>query len=460
MSLQIKQTVQQRLLMAPNVTLALEILRMATMELQVFLRQQADENPLLELEEPESEEQTAESDNNETAAETPDEPYETWNSNEEWSGSSQEKSTQEILEQRLFKSQTLQESLEIQLGCQPLKGDERCVGQFLITHLDQYGYLDTSLEDLSTTQKIDLNILERILWLIQRFDPSGVGARDLRECLMIQLENQDSSATLAYRVLKNHFDLFAQRRLSSLAKITGSTQQEIQAACDSLKCLNPKPGSIFSGDVPPSVTPDLIIHQREKYFDVELNDDQVPHVSINRTYYRMLKNPNTPKDAKEFLSNKFRQASWVVKAIQERNGTLLAIARCLISLQREFLEKGPRAIKPLTQSQVASLVGRHPSTISRAIAGKMIDTPYGIFRLEQLFASQVPQANNKASVSDAEIKSEIRRLIDEEDDKQPLSDETLAKRFANRQISVARRTIAKYRTSLRILPAHLRRQRL
>ncbi|MBI4003943.1 MAG: RNA polymerase sigma-54 factor, partial [Candidatus Omnitrophica bacterium] len=224
--------------------------------------------------------------------------------------------------------------------------------------------------------------------------------------------------------------------------------------------LNPKPGRLFSGDLPPSVIPDLIVTRRDRHYDVELNDQGMPRVGINRSYHRMLKDPETPEDAKEFLLKKFRQASWIVKSIDERNATLLSIGRCLISLQRDFVEQGPKALKPLTQSQVASLIGRHASTVSRAIAGKSLDTPYGVFRLEQLFASGVPQnPASHADISDATIKSEIQRLINEEDAQHPFSDEALAQQLAQRDITVARRTIAKYRTSLKILPAHLRKRR-
>jgi RNA polymerase sigma-54 factor len=208
------------------------------------------------------------------------------------------------------------------------------------------------------------------------------------------------------------------------------------------------------------VVPDLILHKREQHYDVELNEDDIPQVKMNRGYLRMLHDPETPADAKEFLQDRFRQASWVIKAIDERNTTLLAIARCLISLQREFVEHGPQALTPLTQAQVAGLVGRHPSTVSRAIAGKTMDTPYGVLRLEQLFASRVPQATTDVQVSDETIKAEIRRFVEEEDAAKPLSDSALTKRLAARNISVARRTIAKYRTCLKILPAHLRKHRL
>ena len=273
-----------------------------------------------------------------------------------------------------------------------------------------------------------------------------------------QLESAGAAESLAYRILRDHFTLFTERRLSAIARAAGTSVEEAERACTQIKQLNPKPGRVFAGELPPTIIPDLIIRHRERHYDVELNDQELPQLHISRTYYRMLKDPRTPSDAKAFLTEKFRKASWLIKAIDERNTTLLAIARCLISLQRDFLTQGPKALQPLTQAQVAGLVGRHPSTISRAISSKTIDTPYGVFRLEQLFASSVPQPSADG-VSDATIKAEVKRLLADEDSRHPLSDAIIVKRLAAHNISVARRTIAKYRSALNILPAHLRKSR-
>ncbi len=262
--------------------------------------------------------------------------------------------------------------------------------------------------------------------------------------------------------MNDHFPLFTQGRFEALAKATGVTLDHIQQACDALRKLNPKPGLSFVTDQVATVIPDLLVRKLDGHYDVELNDDGLPHVRISRVYYRMLRDPHAPPDAREFLAKRLRQAGWLTRAIAERHATVLAIGRCLISLQRAFLERGPQALVPLTQAQVASLVGRHPSTVSRAIAGKTMDTPYGIVPLEQLFAGGLPQpdANGQAgSVSDASIKGEIEQMITAEDAHRPLSDATIAQRLKARQIAVARRTVAKYRTSLKILPAHLRRRR-
>jgi RNA polymerase sigma-54 factor len=469
MALQAKQIAQQRLMLAPNITLALEVLRMPTMDLRAFLQQQAEENPFLEIDEADEDTTQEASSETEQEPELPD-----WEPSRVSDDNLREPDEEErSRDYALTKPQSLHESLLMQLGCQKLSAEERRLGELIIQHIDEDGYLSTPVEEIALAAVATLEAILAALALIQRFDPLGVGARDLRECLLLQLQPRDTGAQsadgalprdsleqLALRIVQDHFPLFVQHRLQALARLAGVSVDEVTEACRRLKQLNPKPGSVFSGDLPPSIIPDLVMVRREQYLDVELNEQELPHINVNRAYYRMLKDPRTPSEAKEFLVNKFRQTTWLIKAIDERNSTILSIARCLISLQREFVAQGPKALKPLTQAQVAQLVGRHPSTVSRAIAGKTIDTPYGIFRLEQFFASSIPQALENASVSDEAIKSEIQHLIAEEDAGHPLSDEALTKRLIQRNIAVARRTIAKYRTSLKILPAHLRKRRL
>lgn len=454
--------------MAPNMTLALEVLRMATLELQVFLRQQAQENPLLEVDEPvQTDDSAATAPDGSSLEETAPAPL---TGNEDWltqwrqSGGASEAEEPEddqswLTDQRMVQPQSLHESLLTQLHCHPISGEERRIGETLVQSLNEYGYLEGPLEEIAAYLQTALPQVEAVLNIIQRMDPPGVGARDLRECLMIQLEQRSACESLAYRILRDHFPLFVQHRLQAIAGATAATVQEVDAACACLIHLNPKPGRMFTSDLPSSIIPDLVVSRRERHYDVELNDQGMPTVSISRAYHRMLKDARTPEEAREFLLKKFRQASWVIKSIDERNATVLAIGRCLLSLQREFIEHGPKALKPLTQAQVAQSIGRHPSTVSRAIAGKTMDTPYGVFRLEEMFASGVPQRAQTDNVSDAAIKSEIVRLVTEEDKSRPLSDEALVQRLRQRSITVARRTIAKYRTTLKILPGHLRRRR-
>ena len=466
-------------MMAPNITLALEILRMATLELQGFIQQQAEENPLIELADDTAEADEALPKEAEPAGEAPDAPEAslepTWGSSTDEDDPDED--SRRVVEQRSIKTPSLYETLLTQLGCQQLSDEQRRLTEAIIQQLDEDGYLRTALEELAEGLAAPVNELEEALAIVQDLDPPGVGARNLQECLLLQVEHCEDDMKsmehrkLATRMLRDHFDLFLHHRLDAIARATGASLAAVEATFECLKRLNPKPGRLYSGDLPSCIVPDLAIVRREDHFDVELVDEHVPQVTISRTYHRMLRDPETPKEAKEFLANKFRQAGWVIRAIDERNTTLLSIGRCLISLQRDFLERGLAGLKPLTQAQVAQLVGRHPSTVSRAIAGKTMDTPFGVVRLEQFFASGVAQDRSAAQpgttpagdsgpavISDATIKFEIQRLIEAEDAKRPLSDELIARRLAERRISVARRTVAKYRASLRILPAHLRRR--
>ncbi len=467
MTLQAKQLVQQRLMLAPNVTLALEVLRMPTLELRAFLERQLEENPLLELDEVQTNEEdsSAELEPNHTDEQPAELFDEDWGSHWRTATEREECDPKDswenrVLEQRLIKPQSLYDSLKIQLGCQPISGEIRRIGEWLIHHLDEYGYLDSNTTELAAECSVPIDALEIALKMIQRLEPPGVGARDLRECLRLQLEHAGAVNTLADRILEHHFELFVQHRLAAIAKAASASPAAVAEACDQLRRLNPRPGCAFANDLPPSIIPDLVIRHRDNHYDVELNDQDVPRVAVSRSYYRMLKDTRTPHDAKEFLANKFQKASWLIKAIDERNTTVLSIARCVISLQREFLEHGAQAITPLTQAQVAGLIGRHPSTVSRAICGKTIDTPFGVFALEHLFATGVRQSVDTAgpAISDERIKAEIQRLVAAEVVRRPLSDSALVEHLASDGIRVARRTVAKYRAALKILPAHLRRR--
>ncbi len=439
--------------------LALEILRMPLMELQAFLERQMEENPCLEVGEEESpmEGPEAPSEAAPTDGALPDREEE-WMAR--WTEAEREDDeATDPLGHAVAARQSLHDTLLLQLGCHALSGEEQRLGVFLIQHIDEAGYLEGSLEELAAEAATTPEALERMLRLIQRFEPEGVGARSLQECLLLQAEAAYGAGSLAHRIVRDHFPIFLQGRLELLANVTQASLPDVRSACEQLRRLDSKPGTACSQDAAPTIVPDLIVHHRERHYDVELNDHALPHVTVSRMYARMLRSAQTPPEAREYLAAKARQAAWVMKALDERGATLLAIGRCLISLQREFLEDGSGALRPLTQAQVAALIGRHPSTVSRAIAGKTIATPYGVLFLEQFFASTVPQRDG-AGVSDERVKAEIRRLVEEEDPRHALSDAALADRLAQRQITVARRTIAKYRTILRIPPAHLRRRRV
>jgi RNA polymerase sigma-54 factor len=294
--------------------------------------------------------------------------------------------------------------------------------------------------------------------VIQTFDPPGVGARDLRECLLLQLRRQGLSESLSAQILRDHFPAFLQRRLRRLASACHRPVEEVEAAYALIQRLQPRPSRGREPSLSMPVIPDLAVRRLESRYEVEWLDDRLPRLVMSTAYRRMLHNPDTPADAKQFLQDRLRHATWVIRAVEQRAATLLAIARCILTVQRDFLEHGPQALKPLTHAQVAQAVGRHPSTVGRAIAGKSIDTPYGIIRLERFFASRVPQRHPNDVLSDATVKAQLQALIRDEDPSTPLSDEGMVAKLRAHGACVARRTVAKYRVELKILPAYLRRQ--
>src|SRR3989338_4208376 len=278
MALQAKQTIQQRLMLAPNVTLALEVLRMPTMELHAYLQQQVVENPLLEIDESLDEEMDDAPQETNGEEESPNGSLdEEWLSPWNQGGADEDdEGENRKMEQRLVKPQSLHESLRVQLGCQPISEEERRLGDAILSRLDEHGYLEGSLEELSLELSVELPKLKAALKLIQRFDPLGVGARDLRECLMIQLEQTDACNSLSYRILQDHFPLFVQHRCSAIAASLNVPVADVEAACECLKRLNPKPGRLFLGDLPPSLVPDLIVTRRARHYDGGLNDKGMP----------------------------------------------------------------------------------------------------------------------------------------------------------------------------------------
>lgn len=433
----ITQTTQQeqRLVLTPSMKTALQVLQMPRQELAVFLEHQLEENPLLEFNEESSEESQEERylDDAEDEASPP-------------------------IESRPANPPTLQESLRLQLGCLSLPEADYRLGELLIEHLDEHGYLATPIEELAQAAQVPPREVERILYVIHTFDPPGVGARDLQECLLIQLHHRGLDDTLAAVIVRDHFAHLCERNLTRLAAQCRRPLAEVEAAYRAIQQLEPKPCRAFATDLAAPLIPDLVVRTIDDSYEVELHDEDVPRLRLSTTYLRMLKDPNAPAEVTCFLHDHLRQAVWLMRAIEQRHATLLAIGRCLLSVQRGFFEHGPGALKPLTQAQVAQLIGRHPSTVGRAIAGKSIETPFGLIPLSRFFASRIPQGSEHESLSDATIKAEIEALIGQEDSAAPFSDEAIAKALRDRGVSVARRTVAKYRSGLKVLPAHFRRR--
>ncbi|MBI4355967.1 MAG: RNA polymerase factor sigma-54 [Candidatus Omnitrophica bacterium] len=460
----------QRLTVTPSVRLALDVLQLPLLDLKAFLEHQIEENPLLEMEEGASTTLTSDSvedphsdtpagdEHEDRFGDLDDNLMEALAANDTPVQRQTEDPRQGRLEAQPMPSPSLHELLRLQLGCLPLGEAERQMGELLIEQCNEDGYLSAPLEEIARQAQIPLGEAERLLQILHTLEPSGVGARTIQECLLIQLRHRGLADSLAAAVVREHWTLFLRHDLKHLAARSGRSLEEMEAACHLIRQLNPKPYRATSAPAERPWVPDLAIRQVEDGYEVELYDEELPRLRVSRTYRQMLHDPRAPVDAKLFVKERLRQAIWLLRAIEQRHTTLLAIARCLIEEQRAFLEQGFAALRPLTQAEVAQRVGRHPSTVGRAIAGKLMATPFGILPMERFFASRVPQAEAHASLSDASIKAAIATCLAEEDPRHPYSDEALTTLLRQQGMAVARRTVAKYRTALKMLPAHLRRR--
>lgn len=354
---------------------------------------------------------------------------------------------------------SLHEHLLFQLHCLLDDTPDRKPAEVLIEWLDSDGYLRTPLEEIAQTEGLSVAVLEAGLTVLHRLDPLGVGARSLPECLLIQLAHRHKSGSLAARIIRDHFEVFAKRHLSELVGKLHASPTEVRAACEIIARLDPKPARNFSADPILPLIPDLVVRKLEGEYEVELNDEAVPSVRLNPRYRNLLRDPSAPADARRFLRERLRQALWLLKALEQRSARLLGIGRCLVELERDYLEHGLSHLKPLTQDEVANAIGCHPSTISRGIAHKTIQTPHGIVPLERFFGGGLTDSQHPSNrISAHTIRAELKQLIAGEDSTHPLSDEILGETLRARGYPVARRTVAKYREQLHILPGHLRRQ--
>ncbi|TMQ61506.1 MAG: RNA polymerase factor sigma-54 [Candidatus Eisenbacteria bacterium] len=303
-----------------------------------------------------------------------------------------------------------------------------------------------------------------MLRVIQALEPVGVGARDLRECLLIQLEARNERDTLPWRLIHDQFDNLVNRRFPEIARQLRCSVEEVQGAADTVATLNPKPGLQVSSEDPKYVVPDLIVERVDDEYVVLLNDRNVPRLRISSAYESVLREKKKT-DAKnsgdnktrEYIQGKLNSARWLIQTIEQRRRTMIKVMNCIIREQREFFDKGIAFLRPLTLQQVARQIDMHESTVSRVCSGKYVQTPRGVFELKFFFSSGL-ETEDGEDVSARTAKDIIKTLIEEEDRKEPLSDQRIAELLHEKGLRIARRTVAKYREQLSILPARFRRR--
>lgn len=435
---------------------------MAWGELCLFAQRQLEENPLLELSDGEAEEDDATPGESLCAGEGQasngedgfDDPWHPANGANHHPDPDEEPFSPL---DRSARTPTLREHLFLQLCSMGEDKETLGVAQALTEWLDADGYLRSPQEELAQALQVEPDLITRGIQLLHRLDPPGIGAKNLQECLLIQLARRELAESLAARIVKDHFDLLARRRLSTLSTRLKVSLPQIQEASRIIGGLEPKPARNFATEVATPLHPDLIVKQTPTGFEVDLNDEGLPCFRLSRTYQNLLRCPTTPREAKQFIREKTRQGRWLMRAIQQRNQTLLAIAREVVREEQPYLEGGVQFLKPLTQEEIARRLGCHASTVSRAIAGKSMQTPFGVTPLETFFGGGIchPQDASRRLCPQA-IQAELAQIIAGENQAQPMSDQALAELLTRRGYPVARRTVAKYRTQLKIPPAYLR----
>ncbi len=486
LGLELKLRMGMQLVMTPQLQMAIRLLQMSSMDLAEYLQEELDKNPLLERSEEKSvdgSEERTEPPASQTANETGETPEASSDLPEpppseerlstdlpvdaDWSdvyGDSHGTSSFEMpsgseappLENTLTRGDTLADHLTWQLGVSALNERERTLGMAIIDAIDDNGYLTVTLDNLAEITGATLEEVEDALVLIQSFEPAGVAARSLAECLRMQLKSR-KLAHHPYSTLLEHLEDLARRDFRKLKRVLKVNDEELSEAVALIQSLNPKPGLAFGSDQANYIAPDVFVRKHEGEWIVEVNPDTMPKLRINRNYESVLENRINPDD-KRFLAENARSAQWLIKSLEQRSSTIYRVAESIVRFQKDFLEYGPEHLKPLILKDVADDIGVHESTTSRVTSNKYMHTHRGIFELKYFFSSSLASQSGETHSSEA-VKYKIKKLVESEPPRRPHSDEKLAKLLQEQGIAVARRTVAKYRDALNI-PSSSRRKQL
>lgn len=500
---------QTRQQFSPQLMYSLKLLQFTTLELEQEIKEKIEENPLLELEEetgegaeePLAEEQLAEDPYPDAAREEPavareeqaaarEDDIEEMASGRDridWDAyiqdgmhnqmdareETEKREDQHILEREGKSDKTLTQYLVEQLRLLDLSTRDREIGEYLIGNLNDSGLLDVPLLDLALESSVPFDEAERMLKVVQTLEPTGVGARDLRECLMLQLEALNLREALAYRMISEHWRDVKLRRIASIRKKIRASEQEIGDALNVIAGLNPHPGLAVSDSSVIAIHPDLIVEKVDGEYHVYLNDRNLPRVRVSHAYQAILsRNAQSSEEDRRYVRRKLTEANHFVNSIEQRRSTLLKVTNCIVRAQRAFLDAGLSGLKPMILQEVADEVGLHVTTVSRATQGKYVQTPRGIFALRFFFDGRLKKKTDEQTEQNGQtgeaatgqlatktVKDRIARIIEEEDARAPLSDQAIEEILRTKEgVQIKRRTVAKYRENLGIPIARMRRR--
>ncbi len=496
--LHLAQRLSQSLVLSPQMQQSLALLQAPTLELKALVEQELQQNPVLEevatedteqIEKPKSEEtesdetpapadpaeppedakfdSTTEKANGEPAEDFMAEFERLAQLDQEWRDhfaatnipmrqSAEEEERRQFMFDSIVAATSLQETLLEQMRESKLSGEELAIGELLIGNIDDHGYLKTTLEELAQTTSIPSEKIEKVLRVIQTFDPPGIGARNLQECLLRQLERSGEQDSVEYRIVKDHMEALGKRRIPEIARGLGLDVDEVQEAIGRIARLEPRPGRAFVTDNNQYIMPEVFVQKAGDDFLVTTNNDQIPHLRISNTYKDLMAQSGNSAEVLNYIREKIRAGKFLIKSLHQRQQTILNIGNEIVKRQREFMEKGVAHLKPLTMVQVAEAVGVHETTVSRAVSGKYMQTPQGIREMKFFFTAGIQTAGGEG-MSNTSVKDMIADMFRKEDPTKPLSDQEIVKMLQDKGIVIARRTVAKYRSELNILPSNLRK---
>ena len=438
----------QKLSMTPELIQAIQILQLNQQELEEYVENELLENPVLEIE------NQADTKAVDLQAVVMQSASDEWRYNQRDFSSDEDEIT---FEQFVSEENTLEDFLMMQLHLSDLNEKKMHIGRYIIEAIDDNGYLTATIEEIAKACHTECDKVEAVLTHIQTFDPPGVAARNLKECMLIQLADKGLlTEEMEYLVIHMLEDL-AEHRYAKIGKRLNLTAKQVQHMADALRALEPKPGRAFSsGEATRYVTPDVIVEENEGEYSVTSNEFSVPKLMIS-SYYRRLNDTYQDEELEKYLNDRMNAALWLMKSIEQRKQTIYNVANAVVQYQQDFFAHGERFLKPLTLHQIAETVGVHESTVSRTINGKYLQSGRGTFELKYFFTSGV-EGDDGQGVSSNSVKSIIRDLIAGENSEHPLSDQEMAEILSSKGIAISRRTVAKYRESMHILSSSKRRR--
>ncbi|MDE2681255.1 MAG: RNA polymerase factor sigma-54 [Verrucomicrobiota bacterium] len=489
--MQLGQRLAQMQVMSPQMQQSLAFLQAPMLDLRSMINKELQENPVLEELSPD---EGALAENGDATAEAPEvqspegtqvdptaesngEPVDDFSKelerlaemSEEWRDhfsasqvapvarpSEDDDERRQFLMESITSGTSLQDLLMEQSNQSDLDLEEMKVAEEIIGNIDDNGFLQVSVEELVEATGCDREVVEETLSVIRSFEPAGVGARDLRECLLLQLERQGKIDSDEYKLVEQHMDALGRRRFPEIAKALGVENDEVQDIAKNISHLDPRPGSAFQSSPEQYVMPEVFVNWKDDQWEVTSNREEVPQLRISNSYKDLLTEARDSKDVREYIRAKIRDGNFLINSIHQRQDTILNIAREIVARQEAFMDEGVSALKPMTMSEIAEKVGVHETTVSRAVSGKYIKTPQGLFEMRFFFTGAIATGSGKG-VSNTSVKQMIADLVEDENKAKPLSDEQLVKLLSENDIKIARRTVAKYRGELGLLSSSMRR---